>query len=506
MSDATGGMRGGGVAAPVIVAVCTLAAAGLDGLQLSRPGYLLGSTADISVYLGAAVRLVHGALPYRDFVLVQPPGIALLLSPAALLSDVIGTRSALAMVRLGTILIAAVNVLLVGRLVRHRGALQTLVACGVMALYPAELYALNNGLLEPVVALFCLLGAAAVVDGGSWSASPRRWLLGGAAMGLAAAIKIPAVLPALVLAAMCLPDPRRRLLPFVAGVIAGFAIPSLAFFAAAPGSFVRDVVLSQLSRVPAASRAPVPDRIAGMTVAGGGTAALVATVVLLAVIVIGFTVRGRQRAPVERFAIISAVLVAAAQFVPAQYYPQYAAFLAPFLAIALGAAADRLAASPRRRALGLIVVAVILPVLLGARVAAVEASSVSDPAVAVDAVVPPGGCTVSDGPRVLIPSDRFVSAVPDCTAMVDPFGTMLTYAGDPSAGIAVFQAALAHADYLVLSSSAGSWLSGPYVPLRSYVAGDFHLVRSGWVWIYVRNGYPIAGQSGLQWGMGSSAP
>jgi hypothetical protein len=65
-----------------IVALCAVIAAALDVLQLSRPGYLLGGTPDISVYLGTAVRLVHGALPYRDFVLVQPPGSTLLLSPA----------------------------------------------------------------------------------------------------------------------------------------------------------------------------------------------------------------------------------------------------------------------------------------------------------------------------------------------------------------------------------------------------------------------------------------
>src|ERR1035438_891598 len=84
-----------------VVALCALAAAALDGLQLSRPGYLVGSTADIAVYLGAAVRLVHGVVPYRDFVLVQPPGITLLLSPAGLLSDLAGTRAALTTVRLG---------------------------------------------------------------------------------------------------------------------------------------------------------------------------------------------------------------------------------------------------------------------------------------------------------------------------------------------------------------------------------------------------------------------
>ena len=55
--------------------------------QYTRPGFLLGVTEyDDGPYFGSAVRLVHGSMPYRDFVLVQPPGITLLMSPAGLLT------------------------------------------------------------------------------------------------------------------------------------------------------------------------------------------------------------------------------------------------------------------------------------------------------------------------------------------------------------------------------------------------------------------------------------
>ena len=475
-----------------IVALCAVIAAALDALQLSRPGYLLGGTPDISVYLGTAVRLVHGALPYRDFVLVQPPGSTLLLSPAALLSELVGTRWALGVLRLGTILVAAANVLLVGRLVWHHGRLQTLVACGVMAVLPAEMYALNAGLLEPLVDLFCLLGAAIVFDRGAPSTSWRRWVIGGASVGFGVAVKLPAVVPALVLVAVCLPDLRRRLVPFTAGVVAGFALPSAALFAAAPGSFLRDVVVSQLGRVPGGSRASAVTRLAGMTVGGGGNAAVALTLAVLAVTVLGLAVRGRRMDTSEWFAIASALLVGAVQFVPSQYYPQYAALLAPFLAMSLATAVDRLTGVIRRPALVPAVVMAMLVVALTGQVVAVEAYSISDPAAAVDAVVPPGACTLSDGPRVLIPSDRFVSTAPGCTEMVDAFGTMLSFAGDPQAGVAVLRAAVSHADYLVLTGSVTGWLTGPYTPLRALVDGGFHLVRSGDLWIYVRDGHRVA--------------
>jgi hypothetical protein len=473
------------------ILLCAIAAAALDGLQLSRPGYLLGRTADIAVYLGSAVRLIHGAAPYRDFVLVQPPGSTLLLSPAALLSDLVGTRGALTAVRLGAILVAVANVILVGRLVRHRGPLLSLVACAVMAVYPAELYALNAGLLEPLVDLFCLLGAVIIFEEGSCTLSRRRWLIGGAAVGFAAAVKLPALFPALVLAVMCLPAPRRRLLPFAAGGVAGFGVPTIAFIAAAPGSFFRDVVLSQLGR--SAGRAPVAVRLGWMALNGDrGVGAIAAALLVLAVIVLGMAVRGRRRDAMERFAIASAALIAAAQFVPAQYFPQYAALLGPYLAITLGVAADRLAARARRPRWDLRLVAVILVFLFGASAFEVEGSSVSDPAAAIDAVVPPGGCSISSAPIVLVISDRFVSSSPGCTAMVDSFGTKLAFADDPSAGVADYRAAITHADYLVLGFPAAAWLDGAYAPLQAYVAGDFHLVRSGPEWIYIRDGSPVA--------------
>src|ERR1700694_114828 len=134
----------------VIIAVFAVLAAGITFYQLSRPGFLFGTTPDISAWFGGSVRLVHGALPYRDFDLTQPPGFALLASPFAFLSEVIGTRDALAALRLCTPLLAAANVLLVGKVIRHHGVAAVIAACGVMAFFPAELYAMRSGLLEPL--------------------------------------------------------------------------------------------------------------------------------------------------------------------------------------------------------------------------------------------------------------------------------------------------------------------------------------------------------------------
>ena len=140
-------------AGAAIAVVGVVMAAGITLYQLSRPGFLFGITPDISVWLGASIRLIHGALPYRDFDLVQPPGFTLLATPFAALSEWIGTRNALAVLRLCTPLLAAGSVLLIAKVMAHRG--RVIVACGVMAFFPAELYALRSGLLELVVDFFC---------------------------------------------------------------------------------------------------------------------------------------------------------------------------------------------------------------------------------------------------------------------------------------------------------------------------------------------------------------
>src|SRR5260370_20907248 len=75
-----------------VIAVCVAAAAFLRFYQLARPGYLLGVTEyDDGVQFGGALRMVNGVIPYRDFVVVQPPGSILLMAPIATLAKV--TRS-----------------------------------------------------------------------------------------------------------------------------------------------------------------------------------------------------------------------------------------------------------------------------------------------------------------------------------------------------------------------------------------------------------------------------
>ena len=220
------------------IAVATALGFGLRAYQLARPGQLLSvAWYDDGVYYASALRLSDGALPYRDFIFAQPPGITLLMTPAALLAKVIGTDWGMAVARILTLLASTASVALAGLLVRHRGLLAVAVACGVLAVYPGSVTTTYTIFLEPWVVLFCLVAALTVFDGDRLAGS-RRLVAGGVAFGFAGAIESWAIIPVLVVVLLSLAAPAKagRL---VAGVAVGFPVPVLPFAALAPGGSAR---------------------------------------------------------------------------------------------------------------------------------------------------------------------------------------------------------------------------------------------------------------------------
>ncbi|HEY6469322.1 MAG TPA: glycosyltransferase 87 family protein [Candidatus Dormibacteraeota bacterium] len=476
-----------------IIAVTAVLAAGITAYQLTRPGFLFGITPDISAWLGGSIRLVHGALPYRDFDLVQPPGFTLLASPFAFLSEWVGTRDALAVLRLCTPLLSAGSVLLIGMVIRHRGRAATIVACGVMAFYPAEVYALHSGLLESVVDFFCVAGLALVFDGDGFSLSRRRILLGGVAFGIACCVKAPAVVPVFVVGVLCLSQLRQRLVPFVGGTIAGFAIPTLPFFVLAPGAFIRDVV-SPLLSIPNPYRVPDASRLSAITgtaaFGGGDDVAILATVVIVVIVIAAFVLPPRRPAPLEWFAIAATALGVVAQLGPSYYFENYAAFMAPLLALLLAIAVARLidVRSPRT---AVVLATAVIGLVFVNQLWVMHASQVPDIAGVVDAVVPAGSCTLSDAPSKLVTTNRFVATDPGtCNDMIDPEGATLAF-GFRSAGAQhLWTVEVEHADYLVTSTPFAHWDIPPGPALNAYVATNFRLIQSGGLLFYVRNGFP----------------
>jgi hypothetical protein len=407
----------------VVVVAATLLALGLRIYQLAQPGHLLAvGDYDDGADFGSAIWLLHGALPYRDFIIVQPPGITLLMAPAAALSWLTGTAGAIAAGRILTVAVSAACVVLGGLLVRHRGIAATTITCGVIAIYPASVQAAHTVLLEPWLTGLCLLGAVAVFDGDRL-ASGRRLAWGGVALGFAGAVKVWAIIPVIVIALACLPRPRQAA-RLAAGVAAGFLIPVLPFAILAPRRVFDSVVVAQLAR--AGARTPLAFRLQYLTGLAGWQPPhvllwIAAGVIIAAVagVAIAATVATRRApAPLEWFAIVTAAAVVVAFLIPDDFYYHYAAFLAPFLAMAFALPAARLTGALRwpapparlqRRAAavaGLVILA--LPLALpGAEDSPTPTYARALPAI--ERAIPPGACVVSDQASVLISAGRLVA-------------------------------------------------------------------------------------------------
>jgi hypothetical protein len=482
----------------IVIVATTVLALGLRIYQLARPGVLLGLTEyDDGSYFGSAIHLLQGTLPYRDFIFVQPPGITLLMTPAALLAKLTTTATGMAAGRILTMLASAAGVVLTGLLVRHRGVLATLVACGVTALFPDSIAAARTVLVEPWLTLFCLAGALAVFDRDRITASRRRLVWGGVLFGFAGVVESWAIIPVLVAAALCLPWTRRAV-AFVAGVAAGFLVPVLPFAALAPHRFYQSLITAQLGHRAASLRVSIWVRLQEMT--GLSHVRLPAranllitrlflypqstiflTVVILLLLSVGsmavvIVATRRPPFPLDAFAVVSMLLTALVFVLPSQFHYHFPAFLAPFLGMAIGLPLSRLAmlgrpgqASPWRGVPGAVTAAaaVVLVVFTFFQVRAegqVKALLAPTGPVSVAAFarhIPPGACVATDEVSLLIVSNRFITSVPGCSPMLDGTGTdlALSAGGTPATGaarhpavVAAWQQEFAHASYAWFSA------------------------------------------------------
>ena len=519
----------------MVIAAATVLGLGLRVYELGRPGYLFGLTEyDDGSYFGSSVHLVGGILPYRDFIFVQPPGILLLMTPVALVAKVTGTAAGMAIGRVLTMLASAAGVVLVGLLVRHRGALAALIACGVLAVFPAAVAAAHTVLVEPWLVLFCLLGAVAVFDRDRLTASGRRLAWGGAAFGFAGAIEGWALVPVLVVLAISLPWVRRTLM-FAAGVAAAFLIAVLPFAVLAPGRFYQSLIVAQVGHRATVLRVPVWGRLKDMSglshvnhLPGQADllithlhlrshSTIVFTVVILALLTVGglvaeIAVTRRPPPPLDGFALVTTVLIVILFLLPTQFHYHFAAFLAPFLGLAVALPAARLLTpgweKGKERGTGrsaggplawaatgvaaaLLVTFTIFQVRGEGQLKAIIAPTGPGSIAAFARPIPPGSCVATDEVAFLILANRFVTTVPGCSPMVDGTGTdlALSRGGTPGTGAgrnpavaAAWRQEFAHARYAWLSAlsrrriawspALRAYFNSHFVPVMSDSRGD----------------------------------
>jgi alpha-1,2-mannosyltransferase len=500
-------LAGAGTPVTLVIVAATLLALGLRLYWLSRPGFLLSvNEYDDGPYFGSAVRLVYGAVPYRDFLIVQPPGITLLMIPAALLSKVTGTAWGMAVGRILTAGAGAAAVALAGLLVRHRGLLATVITCGIMAVYPDAIQATKTVLVEPWLVLFCLLGALALFDGDRLTTRTRRLVWGGVAIGFGAAVEPWAIFPVIVIAVLALRWPRR-LAAYAGGVAAGFLVPVIPFAALAPRQFYEATIVAQIGSRPGAVRYPIWLRLQDMTGLADVTKPthlvdLAATFLILAVIFgslgLAFLLTWRLPPALDLFAVGTLVLVVAAFLWSNQFHYHFGAFLAPFLAMSIALPVAALVrdlrllsghdeSAPSGLQWGAAALAGLAILVLAVVQFGWETNNYPHLRTSVTAsaqrLIPPGACLLADEVSFAVMTNRLVSDVPGCSLLLDPTGTnyALSNGRIPETGAArfprvnaVWTYAFDHAQYVWLSRLNNHRVA--WTPqLRSYF--DSHFTR-----------------------------
>lgn len=500
---------------------------------LSRPHALFGVVQyDDGVYFDAAVRLVSGQVPYRDFTFVQPPGITLLFSPLALLARHIGTRDGLAIARCVTALVAGANAYLAGRLIRHRGAVAATAAAAIVALFPAAVFADRTLMLEPYVVVFCLLGARSCFEDGRL-AQRRKLAIGGMYFGIATVTKSWAILVVAAVLIVIISDFSDQTNSLALRVKNGAALIGSAaitvgvicapFIFAAPESFLHDVVSAQLNRQ-SGSDAPLWVRLGDIVGINGSNAAptpfltYLVTAIILAILVAGgvIPIIRKVTPAVERFVVLAALISTTALLVPSEYFNHYPYFVAPFLAGALVCALARVvqvlqpkirfnfSASIRRglvvASLGALVVGSCCLAVGEVRYDNTLLQTTGDPSLAIDLAIPQGSCAVSDAVILLVEANRTSEGSANCPPLVDATGIWLATAPkqqplgcaaiDPSL-VSEWQSMLAQADFFVESGSAQSrvpWTVG----LKAWFNANFRHIPDPGAQVFVRLNTPYA--------------
>ncbi len=410
---------------------------------LSVPGHLGGLTEyDDGVYFGAALKLVNGVFPYKDYVLVQPPGIALLLSPVALLAKFIGSDGGLSVARIVTVLVDGLNIFLVGKIVRSRGIVAVLAGCGFMAFYSQAIVSSATVLLEPYMNLFCLLAVYFALGDGSENFSNRRLLISGIFIGIAGSIKSWAIVPAIFLGLILLISLKsgklRSITGYIGGIVLGFGVVTLPFILVDGYGFFHDVISVQLARVPG-QRVSVWTRLNELTgsaplewlIGHHREVTIFLSLVMVLVIVVAIKNVVSHRSSLGAFAVVTAIGVTAVLFYPNDFYYHYPDFLAPYFAISLAVAADsvrswRVRSSELKAPALLLMGALYLLVFVADFVFEINAAPAPVPSRLAQGVIPKGACVVSDEVSLLIESNRFYANSANCPILIDSYGTALS--------------------------------------------------------------------------------
>jgi hypothetical protein len=397
---------------PPVALVATVAFL-LRLVPVLRGGGLFGRVSyDGSVYYGAAAGLARGLLPYRDFLLLHPPGVVLVLLPFAELGRMLGDARGMAVARVAFMLLGALNAVLVSRILRPQGPRAALVGGLFYAVFLPAVLIERTTTLEAVATL-CLLASLWLLTRTARAPAPgsAAVLLAGILLGVAAGVKIWGVVVALAVVVWCVRALGIRAAALAAaGAGLGASVVCVPFFLAAPGGMWRMVVLDQLGR----PRSPktLTTRLVDLTGLSGlpwpsGARTLQDLVVAAALVLLIGCGLLALRTAVGRLAVTVLAACVVLLLATPSWFMHYAGLTAAPAALMVGAVATSGSLQPAHRWRNRVVAAAMGAVLVGSGlVVATQSFGMPFPGRTLAAgVAADAGCVTTDDPTVLIESD-----------------------------------------------------------------------------------------------------
>jgi hypothetical protein len=463
-------------------------------------GSLNGYGYDGGVYLGAATRLAHGTLPYKDFVFVHPPGILLLLSPLAGGSWIFGTGFEVVAGRVFDLALIGLACGLGAAILQRLGTAAALIGGSFLALVGAAASVATQLKLEPplIAALFAMMLLS--FRDATTIAGSRRLAIGGAFGGLALSIKLWALVPLGILMVVIFWRHRSAVRSFLLGLGTAAGVIVLPFLLISPGGFARDVIAAQVGRSAGGEHTPgifgrldylayyVLRPLAPHTSGFG-------VVLLLVLVLLGLDVFLRRRTLVLLEIVLYLCVPATLSmllFAPV-FSTYYSWYFAAFLALGVGASAQhplsrlfQLLKSTPLRGLSLIGFSLIVLVFgLGQwsfTRAFVSTVHTPGPSSLLSNLVPTGACTLSNDAWVTLQADRFIGPS-RCPGLVDAKGEWLALAPghtgppgpSPSEVSASWLTMFKDSQWVILNTYGTSTI--PWTPsLQSWFATHFRRV------------------------------
>ena len=395
---------------------------------------------DDGVYYSAANGLIHGQLPYRDFILVHPPGILVLLSPFALIGRLFGDSNGLIATRIVFMLIGSVTTVLIYYIGKRLSLIAGLFAGLTYAIWYPAIIVERTSYLE-AVGLFAIAFSLFLLQ--KDAVTRRDFFLSGLVLGLATATKLWFAIPLIVIFLWLLL--RRKIegacLLAISSAISFLSICGYFWFKAGT-KFLHLVLFAQLNRSTATgSHLGRLQKIFNLEIfnfTSISKSQLLLAVLLTAPVLLLILAKPKEYKYTLIWLSIFIIQLIVILTTPT-FFQSYSSFIAPSLALLIGSISYSLSRlfSGKMFIRKIILLSLVIPItLLGWQGINNEIGEGNPPLVFLRDVVTNQKCVAADSPVILVISNSLSRDLnQDCKVIFDVNGTIYGVTEPPGSNL-----------------------------------------------------------------------